>query len=125
MSFVKILSLEFLAIRDFLSRKLLFILLSCITGHCNDLSPNTCLPQPLNYNTSDLRTDYNTDEDGCFNPEEMKATMMYQHYLKVCRDCRTDLGINLFIELQFSFVMGLLTIVIGSVGLIGKSCLQK
>ena len=89
---------------DFLYIKLLIICHSCITGNCNDLSTNTCLPHSLNYyNNTDLSTDYNTDEDGCFNPEEMKATMMYQHYLKVCR---TDLGINqLSLVFQFSFVM--------------------
>ena len=54
-----------------------------MTGHCHDLSANTCLPPSLTYNTSDLSTSYNTDEDGCFNPEEMKTTIMYQHYLKV------------------------------------------
>ena len=63
--------------------KLLLISLSCITGHCHDLKTNTCHPQSLNYNTSELITDYKTDQDGCFNPEEMKATIMYQHYLKV------------------------------------------
>lgn len=69
--------------RDFLYIKLLIIYLSCMTGHCDDLRTNTCLPQSLTYNTSDFSTHYNTDEDGCFNPEEMKATIMYQHYLKV------------------------------------------
>ena len=37
------------------------------------------LADPMFY----FRTDYTRDPEGCFDPEEMKATVMYQHYLNV------------------------------------------
>ena len=91
-----------------------------MTGQCRDLN-SSCLLQSLTYNTSQLSSHYTTDLDGCFSPEEMKATIMYQHYIKVDKNVGRKELLILYRQLQFSFAMGLLTIVIGSVGLIGKS----